>query len=265
MASLYYPQLLSGALAQYPIRKTRLVRTIKNVLQDASMILFSDAGGERLIWQLSYRDLSEVDSDRLQAHFNACSGPFHSFTFIDPTDNMLISSSDLTAAVWQTSSLITIASNATDPQGGSDGFLLTNTGESNQEISQTLDVPADYQYCFSAYVLSAERSGLTLVRRGASVEESTIVPIGPSWTRAVSSGQLNDGGTSFSVAISLAAGQQVTVYGVQLEAQIAPSGYRPTAQVGAIYSNAHWAVDQLIVTAEAPNLFSTAFSIETAI
>src|ERR1700761_8140534 len=105
MASLFYPQLTSGAVAQYPIRKIRSVRTIKNVLLDGSMILFSDPDGAQLLWELSYTGLSDVDVQALQAHFNSCVGPFHAFTFIDPTDNMLVSSSDLTAAPWVAASL----------------------------------------------------------------------------------------------------------------------------------------------------------------
>lgn len=265
MTNLFYPQLESGALAQYPIRKTRLVRTIKNILQDGSMILFSDPGGARLAWQLSYLNLAGADSDALQAHFNACVGPFHAFTFIDPTDNMLTSSSDLSNGAWQTSSLIHLISGVTDPEGGANAFTATNTGQASQQISQTLEVPAGYQYCFSLYAMSAVASDLTLIRQGPSAQQSTTVGIGSTWTRVVSTGQLNDPGTNFTVAIDLAAGQQVSLYGIQLEAQVDPSRYRPTAQTGGVYPNTHWGVDQLTLTADAPNLFSTSFSIETAI
>jgi hypothetical protein len=264
MANLFYPQLASGALAQYPIRKTRLARTIKNVLGDGTMILNADPNGARLIWQLSYLELSTADAQALQTHFNACAGPFHAFTFIDPTDNMLASTSDLTNAAWNTSSLITIEGNITDPEGGSGAFSATNTGQANQEIGQTLSVPAGYQYCFSIFVTSAQASSIELIRRGASVEQTDNLAIGPTWTRIVSSGRLDDSGTNFSIAVSLAAGQQVQLYGFQLEPQIAPSRYRPTG-TGGVYTNAHWATDQLIVSADAPNLFSTSFNIETAI
>lgn len=265
MANLYYPQLTSGALAQYPIRKTRLVRTIKNVLQDGSMILFADPDAARLGWQLAYLDLSATDSGALQEHFDACVGPFHAFTFIDPTDNMLVSSSDFTAAAWQTSSLIDVTPGATDPDGGSAGFTVTNTGQADREVSQTLIVPANYQYCFSLYARSFGPSIISLIRRGASLEQTTSSAIGPGWTRVVSSGNLDDPSTSLTVAVSLAAGQQIGIYGIQLEPQIAPSRYRPTAQIGGVYATAHWTVDQLSFVAEAPNLFSTSFSIETAI
>ncbi|MGA8026576.1 MAG: hypothetical protein WB992_05480 [Bryobacteraceae bacterium] len=264
MANLYYPQLTSGALAQYPIRKTRMVRTIKNVLPDGDLILLADPGAARLVWQLSYTDLSAADTALLQNHFNTCVGPFHAFTFIDPTGNMLVSSSDLTAGVWQTSSLINVTPGAADPNGGSAAFTLRNTGQASQEISQTLLVPSSYQYCFSLYVISPEVSNITLIRRGASTEESATVSIGPQWKRVISTGRLNDPGVTFSVAISLAAGQLVEVFGLQLEAQIAPSRYSPTTQTGGVYAGAHWSADQLTVIAEAPNLFSASFDIETA-
>lgn len=264
MTNLYYPQLASGAMAQYPIRKTRLARTIKNVLADGSVILFTDPNGGRLTWQLSYTELATADVQALSEHFNACAGPFRSFTFIDPTDNMLVSTSDLTGAAWNTSSLIRVDANIADPEGGAEALTATNTGQSNQEIAQTLPVPASYQYCFSAFVRSAQPSFIEVIRRGPSVEQSANLAIGPAWTRIISSGRLDDSGTGFTIALSLAAGEQVDLYGLQLEPQIAPSRYRPTG-TGGVYTNAHWAADQLIITADAPNLFSTSFNIETAI
>lgn len=265
MPNLFYPQLSSGAMAQYPIRKIRIARTIKNVLPDGSMILLSDADGARLLWELSYTDLSNSDIQALQAHFKACVGPFHGFTFIDPTDNMLVSSADLTNSPWLSSSLIRVSQGIADPVGGNGAFTLTNTGQSNLAITQILDVPSGYQYCFSIYALSAIPSAITLVRNGLTEQEETSVAIGPNWTRATSSGRLNDSGVGLTIGITLSPGQQVQVYGPQLEAQVAPSRYRPTAQTGGVYANAHWAVDQLSVTASAPDLYSTAFSIETAV
>jgi hypothetical protein len=265
MANLFFPQLSSGAMAQYPIRKTRLARTIKNILPDGSMVLHADPNAARLVWQLSYVDLALVDLQAIQAHFNACAGPFHAFTFIDPTENMLVSSTDLTAAVWQSSSLITLTPGMGDPEGGIAAFQATNRGQADQEISQTLQVPANFQYCLSVYAISEEGSTLKLIRRGSFVEESSSFSIGPSWTRVVSTGRLNDPGTTFSVAISVAVGQQIELYGIQLEAQLAPSRYRPTFQSGGVYPTAHWGVDELAVTSEAPNLFSTSFTVEAPI
>lgn len=265
MGSLFFPQLSSGAMAQYPIKKTLLARTIKNVLSDGNMILLADPDGAHLIWQLAYSELSVVDVDALQSHFSACVGSYRAFTFLDPTDNLLVSSSDVTTAAWQTSSLIHLSSGLADPMGGVAAFTAINAGMGNELISQTLNIPANYQYCFSLYVASNESGEITLLRQGLSAQENTIVAIGPTWTRVNSSGQLNDAGTNLTVSISLAPGQQVGLYGPQLEPQIAPSRYRSTAQTGGVYANAHWGIDQLTIFADAPNLFSTSFTIETAI
>lgn len=265
MANLFFPQLSSGSMTQYPIRKTKLVRTIKNILPDGSMVLYADPNAARLVWQLSYVDLSLLDLQAIQAHFNACVGPFHAFTFIDPTENMLVSSADLTAAAWRNSTFMSVISGVTDPEGGTAAFRITNGGQADQEISQTLRVPANFQYCLSLYAMSEEASTIKLIRRGSSVEESSSFSIGSNWTRFVSSGRLSDPATNFTIAISVGVGQQVELFGVQLEAQLAPSRYRPTLQSGGVYPTAHWGVSELAVTAEAPNLFSTSFNIEAPI
>jgi hypothetical protein len=262
MANLFFPQLTSGAYAQYPLQKTRAARTIKNVLADGSMIVFADPGSSRLYWQLSFAELTAVEANALQAHFEACAGPVRAFTFIDPTDNMLVSSSDLTAAVWSKSSLVDCLPGAPDPAGTSSAFTVTNNSAISEEIVQTLPVPANYHYCFSLHAKSASPSSLTLVRRGASTEAAKVYDVGPDWARLISAGELGDAATEYIVAIRLSAGQQVTLYGPQLEPQLAPSRYRPTAAHGGVYPKTHWAVDDLVITATAPNLFSAAFSIE---
>ncbi len=267
MGNLFYPQLASGAVSQYPIKKTSLVRTVKNVLRDGSIIpyRYPNASQDR-IWQLIYTDLDGADMQALQAHFAACGGPFRAFTFIDPTENMLVWSSDLRLAPWQSLSLLQLQPGLADPDGGAAGFTATNAGQGSLEISQTLVVPAGYQYCFSLYATSAQPSQIVLTRRGGpSTQESTTFSVGTGWTRLASSGRLNDTGTEFSVAIALAAGQQVGLYGMQLEPQVAPSRYRPTSSIGGVHANAHWGVDQLITDAEAPNLYATSFSIEALI
>ncbi len=265
MPNLYYPQLSSGAIAQYPIRKMQVARTIKNVLPDGSMILMSDPDGARVVWQIAYAELSSTDVNALQTHFNACVGPFHAFTFIDPTDNMLVSSSDLTVSPWIVPSSVVLGGETEDPLGGTGAFTVTNTGQISEQISQTVQVPASYQYCFSVYALSTSPAQITLLLQGPAMQDSTVVTIGPAWTRAVFSARLSDFGIGFTVGISLMPGQQIQLFGPQLEAQLVPSSYCATARTGGVYPNAHWAIDQLVVTADAPNLFSMACSIETSL
>ncbi|MBV9678564.1 MAG: hypothetical protein JO185_19670 [Acidobacteriaceae bacterium] len=264
MANLFYPQLTSGALAQYPLRKTRITRTIKNILSDGSMILLPDSDARRTIWQLEYSNLSFADVQLLQSHFTACKGPLSAFTFIDPTGNMLASSTDLTNAVWQKSSLLQIQTDTADPLGGTTGQTITNYGQSAQELAQTLEVPANYQYCFSLYAAAVAQIPVTLFQRGPNTEQSKRMFLSSGWNRLTVSGRLNDSGSSMTVGASLDAGTQIKVFGMQLEAQISPSRYQPTTITGGVYANAHWAIEQFQITAEDINLYATTVSIETA-
>jgi hypothetical protein len=264
MAELFYPQLTSGALAQYPLRKTRVMRTIKNILPDGSMILLPDFGAKRTFWQLQYSNLSLADVQLLQSHFTACKGPLNAFTFIDPTGNMLVSSSDLTTAAWQQSSLIKIQTGVVDPFSGVAAQMITNKGQNAQEVAQELEVPANYQYCFSLYAAAVQQTTLTLFQRGPNSQQSKQVILSSGWNRLVLSGRLSDGGSNFTVGISLEAGSQAKIFGTQLEAQFSPSRYQPTSSAGGVYANAHWAMEQFQITAEDVNSYSTTVSIDAA-
>ena len=264
MADLFYPQLTSGALAQYPLRKTRITRTIKNVLPDGTMILLPDSGARRTVWQLQYTHLSLADVQSLQSHFAACKGPLNAFTFIDPTGNMLVSSTDLTTAIWQKSSLLQIQPGITDPFGGTAAQIITNNGQSLQELVQSLGVPTNYQYCLSLYAASIQQTPITLFQRGPNSQQSKQIILSSNWNRLVLSGRLNDSGSIVSVGISLEPGTQVKVFGMQMEAQVSPSRYQPTRVTGGVYANAHWATEQLQIRAEEVDSYSTSVVIDAA-
>ena|SRR5438270_11300039 len=93
MADLFYPELMTGVYAQYPIRKSLVSRAIRNLMLDGSIIAAPDYGANRIVWNLSYLELSTSDCDLLRQFYESCVGGLHSFTFIDPTDNMFRSSS----------------------------------------------------------------------------------------------------------------------------------------------------------------------------
>jgi hypothetical protein len=265
MPDLSFPQLSSGAYAQYPIRKTTKIQTVKNILADGSMLVASDPGAGQLVWTLSYVGLSATDVGGIQAHFEACRGPLRGFTFLDPTDNLLTYSADLTQLPWITPAGVTIESGLPDPLGGTGAFTVTNEGFATQQITQTLMAPVGYQYCFSVYAASATTGTCSLTRNSANAQQTNICPVGPSWSRISSSGALADTGAGLSVAISLAAGQSISLFGPQLEPQFSPSRFRPTYSSAGLYLNAHWAASELIFIADAPNVFSTSFSIETSV
>ena len=266
MASLIFPQLSSGALAQYPIRKTNKIRTIKNILADGSILVAQDPGAGQLVWTLSYVALQPIDMNALQAHFEACGGPLRAFTFLDPTDNLLTYSADLTKSPWLIQPEVTIEPNMPDPFGGIGAFYVTNGGSAPQTIIQTLTAaPVNFQYCFSVYAASASGGTCSLIRSSAAAQQTTVCPVQPLWSRISSGGVLDDTGVGLSVGIDLAPGQSLSLFGPQLEPQFTPSRFRPTYLSSGVYISAHWTAGELVFTADAPNLFSTSFSLETSV
>lgn len=235
-------------------------------MADGSMLVAQDPGAGQLVWTLSYVALQPADMDALQAHFEACGGPLRHFTFLDPTDNLLTNSAELTQPPWITPATVTVESGMPDPMGGSQAFYVTNGGSAPQQIVQTLSAaPVNFQYCFSVYAASPSGGLCSLTFSSANAQQTNVNLVRPQWSRISLSGALNDTGIGLSVAISLAAGQSLSLFGPQLEPQFAPSRFRPTYSNGGVYTTAHWAAGELVFTADALNLFSTSFSIETSV
>jgi hypothetical protein len=265
MPDLFFPQLTSGAMAQYPIRRTRVGRTVKNVLPGGTLVAYPDPSASRLMWELGYGALSLEDIDTLANHFNSCQGRLHAFTFIDPAGNMLASSSSFVQQVWSSSKLLGITSQALDPLGSFSAFTVTNAANIGLELTQTVSVPSSYQYCFSVYVRSDAAATLQLLRRGSAVQQMQRAPVSKEWSRVTSAGRLADAGTILTVGVVLDPGQQICLYGPQVEPQLKPSRYKATAQAGGVYTNAHWASDEFSVAADAPDSFSTTVRIEASV
>ena len=242
MGNLFFPQLASGALVQYPVKRSKIVHTVSNQAEDGSVLTYFDPNGTVLTWQLSYSGITQQEALALQSLFDACAGRFRAFTFIDPLANLLMPQ-------WQAGPGIQAA-----------GTVFTNTGNAPADISQTFSIPSGYVYCFSvAGDLAADPNAtVTLIRRGPAAEERMTLPVASPLL--VSSGALADPGQTFTVAVELQAGQSIDLGRAQLEAQPAPSQFR--AGNGGVYQSANWAVDELLLTAAGPDSFNTNFSIE---
>ncbi len=262
MSSPIFPQLSTGALAQFPIRKSSSTHTVTNVLEDGTVLAYADPNSGSLRWDLSYAALNAVEAAALQSLFDDCSGRWAPFTFIDPTGNMFGFSMDLTAAAWQPHPLISIQTGVSDPLGGLSAFNLTNTGQVPIDFVQTINAPAAFKYCCSAYVQGSSATSMTLVRESALESVQDVLEVGTAWTRVASSSQLTQAADSFVAGIQLLPGQQIALFGLQLEPQLVPSRYRATASQGGVYPNAHWCSDQIALVETAPGVFSTNASVE---
>jgi hypothetical protein len=175
---------------------------------------------------------------------------------------MLNNSTDLTMAAWQADPLLSVTPGAADPLGGTTAFTILNSGQVDQKISQQMAAPAGFQYCLSVYACAQVATSIELGVSAVS-SQSQSFPIGASWTRLINSTKLPDSQLGFTVSITIPAAQTVVVWGPQLEPQLSPSRYRPTAASGGVYQNAHLLGDSITFESESSGLFSTLVTIET--
>ena len=195
MTMLVYPQLGSGALSQFPIRKTRRARTVINRSADGSKIKLADPAGAVTEWNLTYTDLSDQEAATLEAFFAAAEGSLNGFTFLDPTGNLLAWSEQLESEVWQKDPLLDIT------PGGAGAWRIVNSGAAGQAIAQTLASPGAYQYCLSAY-LRADTA--TSVRMWAGTD-SVSYGVTPEWKRMLMWSNPDVESTSMRFGIEVAA------------------------------------------------------------
>lgn len=234
-----YPQLGSGAVSQYPVRRRRRLRTVVNRAADGRTVRLPDPGATVTEWTLAYSDLSDAEAAALRAFFAECEGSLREFTFVDPAANLLAWSEKLDEPVWTRGPLLALTAGVPDPFGGTRASRLSNGGGGAQSLSQTLAAPAEYVYCFSAYVRSAAPVVVTMLQGAARADRL----VGALWRRISFTGT---GAATFG--IEAPAGAAVEVYGLQVEPQPAASGYKPST-TGGVYQNARLRDDALVMTA----------------
>lgn len=250
---LYFPQLPSGAVAQYPATKNTTQRTIVNTLPDGSTVKYVDSGASSVAWQLQFQSLADSEVAVLQEFFASCEGQLNAFTFADPTGNLLAWSEDLTQPAWQASTLLQIVGGISDPTGGTSATQVTNPTGADLTVLQTVNAPGWYCYCFSVYVQSQSGVNVTLQRQAGGSSSATSFPTENSWQRIQLSGQTQTTANSVTVGITIPTGQTIDVFGFQLEPQPAASAYKSSYSTGDVYANAHFTTDTLAVTTSAPN------------
>jgi hypothetical protein len=243
MTTLMYPQLGTGAMSQFPIRKTRRARTVTNRAADGSTIKLADPTGAVTEWSLTYADLSDAEAATLQTFFDEAEGTLNGFTFLDPAGNLLAWSDQLDNEVWQRDPELSLTPGADDPHGGTRAWAIANSGAAGQMLAQTISSPGAYRYCLTVYLRSNAPTSARLWAGSGSMDQI----VKPTWVRAVMPGPLEGDATSMRFGIEIAALGAVEAYGVQVEAQPGPSGYKATSGGGGVYENAHLRDDVLAI------------------
>jgi hypothetical protein len=256
---LVYPQLTTGALAQFPIQKRIRMRTVVNTLGDMTVVKLADPAGEIIGWQLQYSDLSDVEAASLQQFYLATEGSLNVFTFLDPTDNLFAWSDQLDNDVWTADPFLGLTGGLTDPTGGTNAWTLNNSGEAPQGITQTLNAPGGYTYCFSVYVQSPTPTTAILL---LGSNQSTV-SVDSGWTRVSITGQGDSSADSIAFELQVPAGTSLNVFGMQAEVQPAASVYK-SSTTGGVYDTAYFRDDALAFTSTDVNHNSVTVNITYA-
>lgn len=258
---LYYPQLTTGAVCQFPVSRRTRTRTITNELLGGDSIRMADAAAGSVGWQLQYTSLSDAEWSSIEHLFEAAEGRLGSFTFLDPTDNLLMWSEDWTRAVWTAGPLLQVGTGITDPVGTNSACQITNTSQTTQRLTQTITGASWFQYCYSVYLRSDTLCAVQLVISTNGEESLDSIVVGPAWRRAVKRGSLSAQQDGISFGIQLPAGNRVAGFGAQVEAQAAAGYYKKTIDLGGVYSNTRFDSDALSRRTDGPNQNSCALNL----
>lgn len=246
---LFFPQLQTGATAQYPLRRTDVFRTTVNELADGGWIKFADGSGEVTRWELRLEGLSEEEWAGIADLYDATEGRLKTFTLLDPLSNLFSWSEDLSKNEWVKDPLLNITSGIDDPVGGTAAFLLVNAGGAAQSIRQILNAPGHLQYCCSAWLRSAAPTAIGV--RVGNVTRSQVV--GPDWTRVAVGAADSATGDTFTAGFVLEAGASIELYGPQLEAQTSCGAYWRTTARSGVYEKVRFSDDRLDLIARDRN------------
>lgn len=249
----YFPQLTTGALSQFPVARSTNMRTVANALPSGFTIRMADVDAQKVQWRLRYSDLTDGERASVETLFEASQGQLNTFTFLDPTDNLLIWSEDWTQAAWTADPLLGVSAGVGDPLGGSDAMQLTNTALTTLQIVQSISASSAFVYCYSVYVRSAAPATIQLVATTTGQTAFTPATTGTVWTRVTTSGSLSVQQPQIAFGVQLPAGVQVDVFGAQVEAQPAAGLYKKTIDLGGVYVNTRFSSDALSFTATAPD------------
>lgn len=256
----WFPQLSSGSVAQFPVSRWRRWRMIANLLENGTRITLADGLANAIGWRIEYRELSPAELQNLTNLFNNCQGGASLFTFVDPMANLLAWSEDLTRPDWQ-AGLLTTASGVTDPYRTQRASSVTNSTTGALALQQTLNLSGDYVACFSVWLSSTSPSQVTLQRDS----DQTVISVGSQWNRVFLSGSGTAGAANTTFGLLLNPGQQIQMFGPQVEVQPWPSPYKQSGNARGVYPNSWFASDELNIVNTGVGLYSCELALRSQI
>jgi hypothetical protein len=258
---LVFPQLTTGAVALYPMTRQSVLRTVVNTLGDGSTVVYSDPDAAQTMWEIQAKGLTAAEWFSIEALFEAVAGQWQTFTLLDPAGNLFADSELLSAGAWTNGALISLTAGIGDPLGTTRATRVVNAGVAVEAVGQALAVPGNYQYSLSTWAKTMGGSSVTLAASTTGASVSNTFALTTNWQRIAVRVNLAQSTTSVTFEAQLAAGASVDLFGMQVEAQPAPSDYKMTGTNGGVYAGARFASDGLTVRAQSTDVYDTTIRI----
>jgi hypothetical protein len=258
---LVFPQLATGASALYPVTRKNATRTLVNVLADGSAVVLGDPDAGLREWELRASGLTLNESTAIDTLFQAVSGRWTTFAFLDPFGNLLLRSEEFDNPVWDKGALIQLTPSISDPLGTARATHVVNAGSAAGGIAQTLAVPGNFRYTLSVWAKTDGASNVTLSATTTGGSATRSIALTSQWQRISLEVALGANTDSVAFGVVLDAGAIVDLFGVQLEAQPGASDYKRTSGSGGVYPQARFAEDELTVTAKGTDMFDVVLRI----
>ena len=258
---LVFPQLATGASALYPVRRMNVARTVVNTLGDGSSVIFGDPDAGMREWELRASGLTLSEWTAIDTLFQAVTGRFATFTFLDPFGNLLLRSEEFGDPAWDNSPLIQLTPGISDPLGTTRATQVVNAGSAAGVVAQTLAVPGNLRYTLSVWAKTTGVSNVTLSATTTGGNATRTIALTSGWSRVFLDVELGLNTESVVFGVVLAVGAIVDLFGMQVEAQPGFSDYKKTGGSGGLYAQARFAEDELTVTAKGTDVFDAVIRI----
>src|SRR5579871_3724383 len=249
---LVFPQLSSGASAQYPILKQLSQRSVQSAMEDGSVITMADQAANNEAWRVAYRGITDQEAGALRSFYESTLGNLVGFLFFDPTANLIRWSEDFSQPSWQANG-IAFDSGVTDPFGTTCASRARNAASIDQTIIQSTQMPGSVQACFSVYLRAAGPIEVPLARLAGNEALRVTAAVTSAWQRFYLSGTLPSNDSNSAFAITAPAGCSLEIFGPQLDVQVSPSAYTKSYGQSGVFSNARFDMSKLDITATGHN------------
>ncbi|MEO8100786.1 MAG: hypothetical protein ABI811_24025 [Acidobacteriota bacterium] len=243
------------------MQRRRRVRSVVSELGDGRRIAYSDVGTRQTEWELTLGGLSATEMAAVEELFESTYGRWRTFTFLEPAGNLLAQSEEYGAPEWDNGPLLELTPGIDDPFGGTRAVRVFNAGIVAADVAQTLLVPGQFHYCLSVWARQNNGPEVSLFASTTGSTVTNTCPLTTQWQRFLSPVALGVETESVTFGVTLGEAIGVDLFGMQVDAQLAPGGYQRTSTGGGVHGHARFASDVATVRAQGTDVFDSAIRI----